>query len=134
AVATAVRDVVAAGLRGDSRVRSEPPRPADRWSDDPWADESDPYRPTATYGVDSCNARLPTAIPTAVAAAAAVARWWFRRRGTLVGALAVGLTAVALGAAGGPIVRLGLAVVAGSADLLIVPDLLGRAAGRFADV
>jgi len=135
AVANAVRDVVAAGFRGDTRLPPEQNRSTGRWTDDPWADDPDPgpNRPASSAGA-GYSGRLPVAVPPVVAAAVAVGRWWLRRRGTPVGALAVGLAAVAAGVAGGPVVRLGLAVVAGSAELFAVPDLLARAADRYGDV
>jgi hypothetical protein len=130
AVANAVRDVVAAGLRGDTRLPPEQSRSTGRWTDDdPWADE-----PTVYSQPSSDRVGLPVAVPPLVAAAVAVARWWLRRRGTMVGAVALGLAAVAAGVVGGPAIRLGLAVAAGSAELFAVPDLLARAADRYGDV
>jgi hypothetical protein len=135
AVAAAVRDVVAATLRGDGRLTPEPARPAGPWGDDPWADEPEPvvYQPSSSGG-SGLAGRLPVAVPPLLAAAVGLGRWWLRRRGTWLGALTLVVVVTAAGAVGGPAVRLGLAVAAGSAELVAVPDLLARAADRYGDI
>jgi hypothetical protein len=135
AVTAAVRDVVAAGLRGDGRLTAEPVRPSGPWGDDPWADEPDPLvYESPSSGVTGHAGRLPVAVPPLLAAAVGLGRWWLRRRGTWLGALTLVLVATAAGAVGGPVVRLGLAVAAGSAELVAVPDLLARAADRYGEI
>lgn len=155
AVAEAVREVVAAALRGGATTCPVPAdvRPArarhdwadpdpDPWDDRPdWArddgDEDDERGPAAygavTPGPDSAPvppAPVPPAAPAAVAAGVSAGRWWLRRRGSVVEALGVGVLVTLAVLAGGPVAGAGAAVVAAAADLTAATDALGAGAAR----
>ncbi len=156
AVAEAVREVVAAALRGGATTAPVPAdvRPArarGRWADpdpDPWddrpdwargdIDDDDEQYPPA-YGVTPPETDLrdpappagPPTAPAAVAAGVSAGRWWLRRRGSVVEAVGVGVLVALAVLAGGPAALAGAAVVTAAADLTAVADALGSGAARF---
>jgi hypothetical protein len=156
AVSAAVRDVVRAVMSGgDPHPYRHPPddpdgpgpfRPwraedRDPWDDDRdgWGEDRDDFDYRTDPGLapsdkltDDQDAPGRPAVTTAVAAGARVARWWLARRGTLVGAVALGLAVALAGLAGGPAVRLGLGVLGAVADLVAVTDVLGGGAAALA--
>jgi hypothetical protein len=140
-VADAVRDVVQAVLRRepDAGPAGGGYEPVGRsWHEpiDPWADDRDPWETTGpTVGYRPVPERPPRSAglnpdaTLALAAGAAVTRWWARRTGRLAAAAGIGFAVATLGSFG-PVGRAALAVIAAAADLLAVPDLLSAATSR----
>jgi hypothetical protein len=145
AVGDAVREVVGAVVAG--RVLA-PPRPGPRgpWAGrddrddgwgrprDPWADDPDDdgYDPDRGEGDDRAAGPPPGArVTVAVAAGAAVARWWAGRAGGgVLAAAGVGLGVGLVGLLGGSLARTAVAVLAAAADIVAATDALGAGAAR----
>lgn len=134
AVAGAVRDVLAAALIDriaavPSRARVRPPAWAkpgidpddedDRWGGrEEWDEEPRPARHAPGHGRDAVEPTPAIPAAAAVALGVQVGRWWLARRGTVPAAVGAGVLTTALGFAGGPLTRTGLAVLAAATDLL----------------
>ncbi|HXD85228.1 MAG TPA: hypothetical protein VN641_01960 [Urbifossiella sp.] len=127
-VARAVGDVVRTLVAG--QAGREPP-PVRSWHEhDAWDDfdhEEDFVEEVAPGAPGSSAA---AAAPIALAAAVHAVRWWLGRRGTLAGAVGLGLGVGVLGLTGGAIVRYALAALTTAADLLAVTDALDVGAAR----
>lgn len=140
AVGDAVKEVVGAVLAG--RVLAAPrPTPRDRWAerDDGWGRPRDPWandRADDDYDRDEGDDRAAGPPPgarltVAVAAGAAVARWWAGRAGGgVLAAAGVGLGVGLVGLLGGALARTTVALLAAAADLLAATDALGAGAAR----
>ena len=141
AVGDAVKEVVGAVIAG--RVLA-PPQPSQKgpWNtrDDgwgrprePWADDRDDDYDTDRETADAPAAGPPSGarVTAAVAAGAAVARWWAGRAGGGVFAPAgIGLGVSLVGLLGGSLARAAIAVLAAAADILAAADTLGAGAAR----
>jgi hypothetical protein len=149
-VADAVREVVAAALKGDPPPAGDTParRPhhPDPWREDdvdPWDDRPDwrdgEYdRDAAVEEEDVQPVAAPInptpAAPAAVAVGVAAGRWWLRRRGSVLEAVGIGPVVAVAVLAGGPLVRTSAAVVSAAADLSAATDALGRSAGHISQI
>ncbi len=142
AVGDAVKEVVGAVLAG--RVLAAPrPSQTGQWNNrddgwgrprDPWGDNraDDEYDPDRVEREDYVAGPPPAArVTVAIAAGAAVARWWAGRSGSrLLAAAGVGLGVGLLGILGGALARTAVAVLAAAADVLAATDALGAGATR----
>jgi hypothetical protein len=123
-VARAVGDVVRTLVAG--RAERLPP-PVRSWHEhDAWDDDLDHEE---DFGEETAPG-APAAAPIAIAAAVHAVRWWLGRRGTVAGAVGLGLGIGVLGLTGGAIVRCALAALTTAADLLAVTDALDAGAAR----
>ncbi|MFO0799674.1 MAG: hypothetical protein U0804_19560 [Gemmataceae bacterium] len=138
AVGEAVKEVVGAAIAG--RVLA-PPRqaPRGRWDhpDDDWRRPHDPWAddPDDEYDRDDVSdpeRPAPAArAAVAIAAGAAVARWWAGRAGGgLLVAAGLGLGVGLLGLLGGALAGAAVAALAAAADILTATDTLGAGAAR----
>ena len=124
AVGDVVRTLVAGQAGREPQVRSW--HEHDAWDDD--FNHEEDFVEEAAPGSPGSSAAA--AAPIALAAAVHVVRWWLGRRGTLAGAVGLGLGVGVLGLTGGAIVRCALAALTTAADLLAVTDALDAGAAR----
>ena len=97
---------------------------------DAWDDDFDHEEDFVEEAAPGSPGPRPPPAPIAIAAAVHAVRWWLGRRGTLAGAVGLGLGVGVLGLTGGAIVRYALAALTAAADLLAVTDALDAGAAR----
>ena len=106
----------------------------DQWNDrrDRWRDEEPTYSPTTVRSADPPPSASPT-LRTAVSAGVHVSRWWIARKGTLLVATGAGFAVGLIGLFGGTAAKIAVALIAATAELLSVTDVLGTGAAHLTD-